>query len=147
MRAFVLAAALMVSFFMYAPSALAGNIGDSCNYMINGDSQCNVGSGIYCTSYTCQLVADPTTSCSDSDANNLGTLGQISARYRDYDGAFRTATGIGDDCLNVNQFVESCSGSQCKVREATCSPSGIFPYAFNEYPCLACSNGACTQLP
>lgn len=111
-----------------------------CNYAASGDGQCSPKTGLYCVNYSCQTVSDASVYCKDSDANNLVAAGTLSARYRDYAGAWVALTA-GDNCLLGGTFVLSCSGSNCSVREATCTTGG--KYAFAAHPCSSCQKGAC----
>lgn len=129
---------VIIALGVFSASAYAGTV--SCNYVVSGDGQCNPKTGLYCVNYACQTVSDASTYCNDSDGNNLSASGTLNARYRDYSGAWLTAS-IGDNCLQGNTFASSCSGSNCFVREATCTTNGN--YAFNSHPCSSCQNGAC----
>jgi len=117
-------------------------IGNACNYLLNGDSDCNASAGIYCISNTCQLASNPNVYCNDSDGNSLNVSGTLSSRYRQYDGQWYDVS-VGDDCISGNTFVQSCSGIECQMREALCGAD--LSHYFQYSPCFQCSNGACSS--
>jgi hypothetical protein len=132
---------LIVLFFvlLFIGIVSAGRIGDSCNYYSFQDTQCDIANNIYCTGYSCQYVADPNSWCVDADSNNLAVSGDVNARYRDYDGTWRNLLNL-DECIDNYTFSSSCSGSLCKIREATCIGT---ERVFETHQCDSCSNGAC----
>ncbi len=131
----------IIGMLAFSIAVFAGGVGDPCNYQSNGDSECNAAAGIYCVSYSCHTVADTNIYCIDYDNNNLAVSGDVNWRKREYDGSWATIINQ-DDCLNDYTFATSCSGSLCKIREATCSSGNR---VFEEHPCTTCSNGACTS--
>lgn len=139
-------ALFVLSLILLFPLAIAGNAGDPCNYLSNGDSECNVSANIYCEDYTCKYVADPSTYCSDSDGTNQYTKTTVNYRYRDYSGRFMSGSSY-DECLQGNLFVSNCSAGDCKVREVFCKqnpPAGSLLHDFQNISCAnGCNNGAC----
>ncbi len=129
----------LVSFIFFLSAAYAGGIGDSCNYYSNGDLECNTAENIYCLEFECDFVSDPNNLCIDSDSNNLASSGETYSRHREYNGTWMNLSNE-DECLNDNAFVSSCTGSLCKIREATCIGK---ERVFETHSCENCDNGAC----
>ena len=117
----------------------------SCNYTINQDAQCApYPETPYCIDYSCQAHADPTLYCTDPDGNNIYSGTSVSYQQRDYSGRFMIGS-LPDECMNINQFVPSCSGSGCNVREIICTNPSTGQFDFQTIACTAgCTNGACT---
>ncbi len=125
-----------------------GTTGDSCNYMTNGDSQCDTANNIYCVSYKCEKVSDTTTYCNDEDSANPSVKASLTFRYRDYDGRFNGGS-VGEDCVEGSLIVTSCQANApngCYVREAICDSGSFGGYTFKNVRCdYGCSNGVCLQ--
>ena len=137
--------AFLFAFFAVAQFVAGGIVGAPCNYQTNGDSQCNPSAGVYCVEYSCQTVSDTSTYCNDPDGSNIYVKGTVNFRYRDYAGRFMSGSLL-DECLSGYQFVTSCTGSNCNVREVVCIPQYSFPYSFQTVSCSnGCSKGACLQ--
>ena len=68
--------------------AFGASPGDSCDYDANGDSECEPDNGLYCVSYKCALVTDPSIYCDDPDEGDHYTKTTLTARYRDFYGEF-----------------------------------------------------------
>ncbi|HIH11832.1 TPA: hypothetical protein HA241_06590 [Candidatus Woesearchaeota archaeon] len=125
--------------------------GNYCNYRDNADTQCDREGDIYCLGGICQAFNSDLLLCNDTESRvtNVVINGTITYRYRNPDNGSIVNGIVQDGCYLVGQgLVSSCSGSDCKVREMTCSNrtrENLEPYQENLYPCYQCNRGSCVQ--
>jgi len=126
------------------PDSLAVREGSSCEYSVNGDSECDVENNIYCIDRVCTVYSHQTSEfCNDTDGNNEWNSGDISYLYRTVSGAFVEGT-VNDGCQLDGSPVTQCSSGNCDVEEFVCEAVGVLPYSYETYECSGgCRLGKC----
>ncbi|MBT5022224.1 hypothetical protein HOK51_01325 [Candidatus Woesearchaeota archaeon] len=121
----------------------AGRTGDSCNYLIDGDSECDALNNIYCINNICTVYLDSTEEyCSDPDGNDPNTQTTISYLFRTDTGAFVEGSSE-DTCLDNLVIIDECES--CQVEEYICDDTQIEKYNKNVFDCDSCETGKCVE--
>jgi len=126
---------------LFSSFVIAGRVGEVCDYAVNGDTECDISTNLYCIDRICaEYTGNPDGYCLDSDGNDEFTTGRVIYVFRTVSGAFQESMLI-DECRQEGTMVTSCTTPNCSVLEYTCSRSS---YSESEIGCTgSCDNGHC----
>ncbi|MFH1586788.1 MAG: hypothetical protein ABID38_02955 [Candidatus Diapherotrites archaeon] len=140
---------LVLGILLVSSYSLAGRTGDSCNYELRGDTECDARNNIYCIAGVCTVYLGSTAeSCTDSDGDDELTYGQVDFFYRASSGQFVGGI-VTDGCMLDSSPVASCGEvAGCTVDEWLCVADGGMPYSKRSYNCdNGCDSGKCLAPP